>query len=375
MRIPFITEPGYSSASIWCAETRTGIEDAMAKKKYSPVNIDGAAYQRFDYNSLFDGDAPRMVVLIGTSPSWVPRALDFLSSRGIDVILVSYQPPENAPVRGVVRIDYVSGVWTLLRHLTGCGCNRTALYGCFGNSSADLIKRRSFNEYARPHGECCFDNHAGLAACYDAFRSHVREFDSVLCANDIAAASLINRLRRDGITVPEQLQVVCFGSSEISRLYRPSITALTLSNGELGRQTVSIFSYLTKADRSVNVSVRVGGSLIVRDSTRPCADAVPCPVQPSVHTAASSFYEDDEVKAFTMLENILTACDSTDRAILRSLLGDATGEAIAEALSLAPETVRYRIRRLLQATGLKSRGDLLDYIRNNSFGEVFRERL
>ena len=316
-----------------------------------------------------------MVVLIGTSPSWIPEVLDYLTVHDIDVLLVSYQPPENAPVRGVVRIDYVSGVDILLRHLAECGCRRPALYGCFTNSSADSIKRRAFIENTSQPETIeyadIFENHTGLARCYEDFRPRACEFDSVLCVNDIAAASLINRLRTDRIHVPEDLQVVCFGSSEISRLYRPSITSLALKNAELGRQAVSAFAYLSKAERNVSVSVRVGGSLIVRESTH--SDGIILSdmfAHISKHPLNSSFYEDDEVKAFTTLENILTSCDELDISILRNILIDETTEHIAEKLSLASETVRYRVRRILQNAGMKSRSELLAYIRGNNFGGV-----
>lgn len=376
MLIPFITEPDYGNSSIWCAETRTGIEAEIARKKYTSINIDSGNYRFFDYETLFaKNDSRRMVVLIGTSQSWIPEALDYLTGHDIDVLLVSYQPPENAPVRGVVRIDYVAGIDTLLRHLVECGCRRPALYGCFINSSADSIKYRAFNESTSrteffDHSGI-FENSAGLARCYEDFRPHAHEFDSLLCVNDIAAASLINRLRADRIGVPEDLQVVCFGSSEISRLYRPSITSLSLRNAELGRQSVSAFAYLAKSERDVSLSVRVGGSLTVRESTRRgnvlLSEKFP---RVSKHPYNSNFYEDEEVKAFMTLENILIACDELDISILVNMLGEETTERIAEELSLAPETVRYRVRRILQNAGMKSRIELLEYIRGNNFGSV-----
>ena len=372
MQIPFITEPAYRSSSIWCAETRAGIVAELSRKRYTPIDIDGADYRNFDYDSLFS-DGVRMVAVIGTSPSWVPDALEFFREKDVDVLLVSYQPPENAAVRGVVRIDYVTGVTTLLGHLAECGCRRCALYGCFVNSSADLIKRRAYFEYAPRLGfeePVSFENRSGLADCWSDFVREADRFDSVLCVNDIAAASLINHLRRAGYRVPEQLAVVCFGSSAISRFYSPAITSLSLDNSELGRQTVSMYAYLARSDRSVSVSVRVAGSLNILGSTRPKPDAVAAAPHAVLSPVASSFYEDEEVKAFITLENILGACDELDLRILTRMMDDDKTERIAEALSLAPETVRYRVRRILQTVGMNSRAELIDRIRGNDFGEA-----
>lgn len=379
MLIPFIVEPIYRNSSIWCAQTHTGLEAEISRKKYSGLNISAGEYRTFDYDRLFEREkSPRMVILIGTSPMWIPEALNFFSGQRIDVVLVSYQPPENVLVRGVVRIDYVAGIDTLLRHLAECGCRRPALYGCSVDSSADAIKKRAFFELTQYSGRfdpvACFDNQAGLKACYDEFREHIRtaEFDSVLCVNDIAAASLINRLQADHIRVPDELQVVCFGSSEISRLYRPSITSLTLDNVEVGRQAVSIFSYLVKSNPNVSTSVRICGSLVRHESTRLC-EKMPLPVsveREKCQPNHSSFYADDEVMAFTMLENLLRSCDEFDFQILCSMLDGESTERIAEQLSMATETVRYRLRRILQNAKMKSRGELLDFIRGNDFGRV-----
>ena len=376
MLIPIIIEPGYGSASIWCDEIRAGISAEAARKKYAVEYIDGGDYRRYDYAGLFsDPTSPHMVTLIGTSHSWIPEALDFFAGCGIDVLLVSYQPPEGAPVRGVVRVDYVAGCEALLRHLGECGCECPALYGGFQNSSADIIKRRAFDEFTAGSGMFrktgSFDNISGLADCFDSFRQHIGEFDSVLCVNDIAAASLINRLRAEGIRVPEELQVVCFGSSEIARLYRPSITALSLNNQEQGRQAVSVYSYLARADADVKLSVRVGGELIVRESTRPADNARSISFSRPRSTASSSFYDDGEVKAFTTFEKLLLCCDELDLSLIGCMLDNVTTERIAERLNLAPETVRYRVRRILSSAGMKSRAELLEYIRGNDFGSVF----
>lgn len=374
--VPVIIEPIYDVKSIWCAETRAGLERELSRKKYSLLEIDSSDYQSFDYQKL-----PRtrtnelLVVLIGTSPRWVSQALNFFSATRIDVLLVSCQPPDNAQVRGVVRIDYAAGIEQLLEHLTGCGCKYPALYGCFADSSADLIKRRCFCEQLARLSQTpasVFENHGSLAECAKNFITHIHDFDSVVCANDIAAASLIQHMSLAGISVPDDIQVVCFGSSEISRLYSPSITALTLDNAEVGRQTVSTYAYLAKTHGDVSISVRVRGKLIVRESSRVSGSRAPAVRQSAKREQidTTGFYSDNEVQAFTRLELILLGCDELDREILRQIYLCTTTETIAERLSLAVETVRYRIRRILTNASLKSRGELIDFIKNNGFGSV-----
>ncbi|MBE6612291.1 MAG: hypothetical protein E7632_07350 [Ruminococcaceae bacterium] len=364
MQIPIITESDYGASSIWCADIRAGIRAELARKRYTAVEFDGAALETLDLAAMgFD-----MTVLIGPSHGFIPHALDTLRRQGIGVVLVSYHLPDDIFVRGLLRIDYAAGVRMLIQHFAACGCSRTALYGSFSDSSADYIKKSEFR--ALTDG-VCFDNPGSLEACWESFRPHAREFDSVLCVNDIAAASLIHRLTEEGIRVPQDIQVACFGSSEISRIFSPSITSVILDNVELGRQTVSIFAYLRKADPSVSVSVRVAGKLVVRESTRPAGVEPALSARHRAQDSAPSFYDDSEVLLFTRLEKLLIACDELDRAILGGQLAGETSELLAERLNLAPETIRYRIRRLTQQIGMDSRADLLEFLREGRFLRMF----
>ncbi|MBQ2710207.1 MAG: substrate-binding domain-containing protein, partial [Clostridia bacterium] len=247
-------------------------------------------------------------------------------------------------------------------------CKHTALYGSFSDSSADRLKRQEF--LALTDGEC-FDNPGSLAACWEHFRPHAKNFDSVLCVNDIAAASLIHHLHGEGIRVPQDIQVACFGSSEIARLYKPAITSVTLDNMKLGRQVVSIYAYLQKADPSVSVSVRVEGKLIVRDSTRPIGLAPTLHERYPAKDDAPNFYEDDEVLLFTRLEKLLASCDALDREIIAGQLAGDSSEQLSERLNLAPETIRYRMRRLTQQLGMDSRSAMLDFLRESHFAHIF----
>lgn len=367
VRIPVITEPNYGASSIWCAETRAGIRAELTRKKYTAIEIDGSALADYD----FAAEKIDMVVLIGSSPSFVPSALELLRAKGIEVVLVSYQPPEYISVKGVLRIDYTDGVRTLLRHFEECGCSRVALYGSFSNSSADRLKR---HEFLIRTGGVCFDNQGSLEECYRSFFPRWKDFDAVLCVNDMAAASLIHHLRRDGIRIPEELQIACFGSSQIARLSMPSLTSLTLECDELGKQAVSIYAYLQKSAPSVSVSVRVSGQLIVRETTI-LTDGYKARIEPP-HSADDrdepNFYDDKEVKAFTLLENLLLNCDELDKRILSGQLAGSTMEELAESLNLAQESVRYRLRRLLSHAGMETRRELLEFLRDNHFVDVLR---
>ena len=73
-----------------------------------------------------------------------------------------------------------------------------------------------------------------------------------------------------------------------------------------------------------------------------------------------------------MLENLLLNCDELDKRILSGQLAGSTMEELAESLNLAQESVRYRLRRLLSHAGMETRRELLEFLRDNHFGDVLR---
>ena len=371
MKIPFIIEPGYGSSALWTPAIRAGIDSELSRKKYGSLFI---AHDNIDADELlscFDDDARKLAVLIGTSPSFVPEMIDRLAKLGVGVLLVSYQPPENVPVRGVVRTDYVAGVDTLIRHLFACGCKKPALYAGFTNSSTDIVKRRAYLEHAALDGfePITIDNDDGLVSCFEKLSARLSDIDSLISVNDIAAVSVVNRLGELGIRVPDDIQVASFGGSEVSRLYSPAITVLEMPNFELGRQVVNAFAYLSRSSGEVSLSVRVAGDLVVRETTRPLAESLPR--RRLRAPGSSSFYDDSEVKEIERLERLLSVCDPTDRKLIGEMLAGGTTEQAAGLFSIAPETIRYRMRKITQSAGFDSRAEMLAFIKKNRFGSVF----
>ena len=53
------------------------------------------------------------------------------------------------------------------------------------------------------------------------------------------------------------------------------------------------------------------------------------------------------------------------------MLAGGTTEQAAGLFSIAPETIRYRMRKITQSAGFDSRAEMLAFIKKNRFGSVF----
>lgn len=367
MLIPVLTEPNFRSY-LWAKQTQEGIAQEAARRKYKSVPLDAQAYETIDYDRLF-GQERRMLIVIGTSVSWMPRALAFFNDHSIESVFISFDPAETTLPTGMVRMDYVGACSHLLSYLTACGRRRIAMYGNNPNSSADNIKLRFFRSWCKNRGypaeERIFYNYADLGACYGRMRERVGEFDAVICANDIAAVSLLSMLRADGVRVPEDLYVAAFGDSMIAERVSPPLTIATLDHREMGKQAVMLFSYLCKQPSMSSVSVRVRSKLIVRGSTAMMPDmtvsALPdsdaCEFESSIN-----FYSDPEAERLLRAETMLSACDGIDMRLLTGLPDGCSLEKLEQELFLTASALQYRKKRLMHIAGCAHTAEFMEFL-------------
>lgn len=376
MLIPYILESDYRH-SIWAQQTVEGLLREASRKKYTIVQLDADDYESIDPDDLF-GNQQRLIIVIGTSISWMPKVLQHFTQKGVKCILISFSPAEAATAQGIVRMDHASGMQMILSYLQQCQKPRVAFYGFNPNSSADMIKKECFDAWFASRDAGCafqaFDNPASLEACYRAFSSRQSHFDAVICANDIVAVSLLRKLKQDNIRVPEDLFLVSFGNSALSANVSPSITSATLEHEELGRQAVNLYAFLHKQEAATSVSVRIRCKLIVRASTAMIPfDETACYALPQGRfTSNVNFYSDPEAERLMHAEMLLDSCDDIDRAFLRGLIAGLSTEAMEERLFLSASALRYRLKRIMAVAGCKNRNDfqaLLDLCRELHFFE------
>lgn len=354
MLIPVLTEPNYRSY-LWAKQTLDGIQQEAARRKYRIVPLDAQQYTAIDYDALF-GDERRMLIVIGTSVSWMPGALAFFTGKGIETVFISYDPSETVLPTGMVRMDYVGATNHLVHYLRSCGRTRIAMYGYNPNSSADHVKIRYFRNLCRQTGQdadaSVFMNYASLRDCYHRFYPERSRFDAVICMNDIAAVSLISLLREDGIGVPSDLFVAAFGNSLMAERISPSVTVATLDHREMGRQAVIQFATLCRQPATASLSVRVRSHLIVRESTGFMADVqTEAPLLTDEEELASdiNFYSDPEAEKLLRAETLLNSADETDLQYMRDLLCGISTEAMKNRLYLTGSALQYRKKKLMAA--------------------------
>lgn len=359
MQIPYIVEPSYAN-SIWAKKTLNGMRTEAIQKKYTLIELDGTHFQDLAFTDKAISEN-HMVLVIGTSYSWVPEIISWLHAHNISAIVINYDPPESLQPRGVVHVDYPQAMRLLIDYLQGCHKNKIALYGLNPNSSTDMMKKRYLESIYSSGTNNIFYNEASLSDCYQRFKTAYKQFDSVICANDIAAVSLLSNLKEDGISVPDQLFITSFGHSTLAARTVPGITTVSLDHVETGRQAIRLYAWLSRQDNLASVSVRIRARLTIRESTAmlPPSELT---ADPLPYQGNADFYSDAAAQRLFAAEQLLSTATETDFQIMRGLLNGLTYEALQEQLFLSDSSLRYHIRYLMESAGVKTRLEFLDFL-------------
>ena len=362
MKIPIFIEPNYIN-SPWCLETLSGIRQECSRKKYKMYFLDNSLDKKEDVDDFED----ELCIVIGTSATWVPKAVRSLALNGKKSVVVSYRLKESFAGQSMVLMNHYTAMQDLISYLCAAEHSRIALYGINPNSSADLIKQQCFleSEILQAGKQDIYPNLASLENCFQHFRKHVSSYNAVICSTDIVAVSLLRRLHAEGISVPDDLYLVGFGSSMLSQLTDPSLTTASLDHWELGRQAVNIFAYLARQTRAVSVTVHVRCQIAIRGSTayfgpvQSVKEALDHPLSLDVN-----FYADDEATSILSLDTLLSDADRLDLHILLGIQNGKTIENLADQLNTSDATIRYRLHRLLIHNGLPDRTQLFRLLEN-----------
>jgi LacI family transcriptional regulator len=90
---------------------------------------------------------------------------------------------------------------------------------------------------------------------------------AILASNDNMAIGALRAAIDVGISVPEQLSVVGFDDSELSRVVTPALTTVWQPLEEMGRMAVSLLTRLIDGQRVETLRVELATRLVVRNST------------------------------------------------------------------------------------------------------------
>jgi LacI family transcriptional regulator len=228
-------------------------------------------------NMLYDSRVEGIIYIMSSSFSSHPKSdLTIFESLGIPIVFADrYDPIIN---RSSVMHNNMKGSYLAVKHLAELGHKRIAYIT--GPSSLKVCQDRlegykiALTEYNIPfdqglifEGNCEYENGYGLTG--EIIRS--TDTTAIFTFNDITAYGVINRLKNDGLHVPDDISVAGFDNIMFSSMLQTPLTTVNQSAAEIGRIAARrLITEIQEEDMgSQSFHITLEPSLILRSSTAP----------------------------------------------------------------------------------------------------------
>ncbi len=334
-----VSEPNYATTS-WYQNSIAALKNQARKKRVSLSFAEGVS----------DVRGETCAFVLGASVAWIVQTVSDLQSMGCHPILLNELP--DYPFMGrysCVKTDYNRFMASLSEEFRRGGRTHTAFYGMNPASFSDISRRNAF-EACFTDG-AVFENNGSLARCFEHFYGAHRErkFDSVICANDFAAVSLLNHLRALGAE-NEEILIAVHSNAQIATRF-PTIRSVSVDDSSVATAAFEIADCICANPNFAGMRITVDPrGTDVRDTALPLKRIF------DQADESDPLYRDGELKELMRIEKLLCACDETDLQILRLL--KESGEAIGESTFLSDNGVKYRIKKMKKLCGVDSKSEI-----------------
>ena len=337
--------------SHWCSHYIKGIT-AQAKRKNLTVEIHTDT--SFINEAGFDDTH---VILIGSSLTWASNNMWHLYKRGIYPIVLSianYQ--KQFPFASFITMDYDDAAQKLMHYLRDKGCSRTAFFSGNLKSSTDMQKLNNFLQNGGQSDDV-FSFNDSLADTCDSLIRRIKDFDSILCANDVSAVVLLRRLMDLGYSVPRDFHIATFGDTTLSNLGIHNIAVAKVKSFDAGRLSINAYRML-KNDPEISSLSFLLHCDIFDCNCEPVDIKLEHTAIPVETTGHANFFRDEDVEKVLLVEKLLAGCDKLDISILREVLNKESYSRIATKLFIAENTISYRIKKILSLAPDKTKEEI-----------------
>ncbi len=327
--------------SNWCQEILSGLKNELKKR-------------RIEYKICFKAEniSPEdTLYIIGSDFRWISESVLHANRSRITPVVVFNQLDHIIGGRyHSVSSDIGGSVALLIAWLKSRGRQSICLYGINPASVADMSRAES---YMRSIGNDAkiFYNRGSLKKCFDELLSSGNAFDAVICANDFAAASLVNNLSESDPDIPESIDIISCSRSAISQCYSEYIRSVNINFASLGANAYTVARAASHGENVSEISLKVKWDMAFADQdvAAECRQA---------EIDGNEFYSDREFTELLKIDTLMERCDELDIKIIKLILKSKTYIEIADECHIVEQSVKYRVKQYTEICQVKNRKEL-----------------
>ena len=339
MALYYCVEKEYRDTS-WCVETLKGLYAELKRKKQTAQEVE-------DISELqVQADGRSSVIIIGSLKSWISDRITEVSDRGmLPIVLNNVGVVYTNKSYSNVSSDVYGALRSAIHTCKSCGKGRIALYGTNPNAASDTIRKNAFLKVGGNEKDI-FDNRGSLRGCFYSFFPSIECYDTIICANDFVAVSLVTRLKKLGYNLDRLYIISCSDGIMLEKI-TPSVTAFSRNFKAFGKAAVLAHEPFIKNPDISYTDTNIKYDMCIRETTK---GLVPQEEPTKVFNLdienPINIYCDQEIQEIMKLENLMRNCDALDMQIIEAFKAKQTYENVAADLFISLSAVKYLVELL-----------------------------
>ncbi len=218
-------------------------------------------------------------VILNSTISDCDCQLDLLDKRSVPYVLLD-RIIEARPSWAGVFVDNREGARMAAAYLLEGGARRLLFINGPEGLSVSKLRREGVEEAFRNFGRdpasilvgegdySVASGESAVAAVLGAAGAPP-PFDAVFAANDMMAIGAVRSLKRAGLRVPADVEVVGFDDVEPARLVEPPLTTVAQPAFEMGKESARLLLRLIDGANPRKRTIVMEPRLVVRETTKP----------------------------------------------------------------------------------------------------------
>jgi DNA-binding LacI/PurR family transcriptional regulator len=192
-----------------------------------------------------------------------------ISQRIIDkeIPIVSLDRVNDEPNDFVVSVtaNHYLGGKQAANHLVDCGCKKLLdLYGPLEFEPMYLRKKGFLEEATKRNASV---DAVPFHSDYDVLKI-AKEYDGVFVWNDLSAVTFITKCLENGISIPDDLQIIGYDDIELLQYVYPKITTISQPMSELANEAFKMILKMITTKEKLSKNIILDTDLVVRDTTK-----------------------------------------------------------------------------------------------------------
>lgn len=255
-----------------------GIEDVVSETGYNIIicqSHDSLEKERANINTLLEAQVD------GILASFAKETTDFSHYEEVkkrDVSLILFDRINDSLNVGAVVIDDYLGAFKATEHLIEQGCKKIVHFSGPTNISIYKERRRGYEEALKKYDIPLEDDQIiysdlKLEDGYSIGKKMLESGqlpDAIFSASDFSAVGAMEILKKEGVSIPEEVAIVGFSNEQFTSFVEPGLTSVDQHSTQMGTFTAKLFldSMDKKNSSQSPPKIVLNPDLIIRKSSQ-----------------------------------------------------------------------------------------------------------